>query len=121
MKRKRQMKNAAVSGMSVADADLLLKALTAKYGTTFPAVNPVARIRAVEPKNQPDLEHEDKNAKVNWKKERHTCPRCNHEGPVDPDFGTRTVRGNTMKQSYCGTCRAGLNYYAKPRKNRSNT
>jgi hypothetical protein len=55
--------------------------------------------------------------RTDWTREKHICPKCDHHGPVDPDFGIRVVRGVERKQSYCGKCRATLNYHDKPRKN----
>jgi hypothetical protein len=43
---------------------------------------------------------------TNWGKKIHTCPRCGHTGPVDPDFGTRIVKGVVRLQSWCQGCRA---------------
>lgn len=54
--------------------------------------------------------------KIDWKKETHTCPKCGHTGRVDPDFGTRTVRGIVLRQSWCVTCRATTNYRNTGRK-----
>lgn len=40
-----------------------------------------------------------------WTKVKHTCPNCEKEGFVEPDFGLRTVDGNIHSQSWCKTCR----------------
>lgn len=40
-----------------------------------------------------------------------------YEGPVEPDFGVRVVRGVVRKQSWCKRCRAETQYAQKPRKN----
>lgn len=50
-----------------------------------------------------------------WSKEIRTCPKCEHQGPVDPDFGTKLVRGIVRAQSWCKSCRASTSYYNKPR------
>lgn len=39
-------------------------------------------------------------------KGRSTCPRCEHEGPIDRDFGVRVMRGEVKPQSWCRVCRA---------------
>lgn len=36
-----------------------------------------------------------------------SCPHCGHEGPIEKDFGTRTMRGEVFSQSWCRDCRAG--------------
>ncbi len=51
-------------------------------------------------------------------KAKHTCPNCEHTGPVWSDFGVRLKRGIEGKQSWCNDCRKGTNYYAKERTNR---
>jgi transposase-like protein len=61
-----------------------------------------AEVKAIEP--------------TNWAKVETRCPKCGHEGPVDPDFGVRMVRGIVRKQSYCARCRATTNYHTRPRK-----
>lgn len=33
------------------------------------------------------------------------CPRCNHVGPTEQDFGYRTMRGERRPQSWCRGCR----------------
>lgn len=56
-----------------------------------------------------------------WTKVKHTCPKCDRSGPVDPMFGTRPNPrgdGTRLRQSWCAECRAGTNYHARPRKNR---
>lgn len=55
---------------------------------------------------------------VDWTKVKHTCPKCSHTGPVDPDFGVKLVRGIARSQSWCKNCRATTNYYGKARKYR---
>ncbi|AGC43236.1 hypothetical protein MYSTI_01905 [Myxococcus stipitatus DSM 14675] len=53
---------------------------------------------------------------IDWTQVRRTCTNCDHEGPVDPDFGLRSSRGKPLPQSWCVNCRANTNYRAKPRK-----
>ena len=55
---------------------------------------------------------------IDWTKEKHTCPRCNHTGPVVPDFGVKKRRGLEHRQSYCRKCRSETSneYYAATRK-----
>lgn len=53
---------------------------------------------------------------INWKQVYQTCPRCGHEGPVDPDFGLRHTRQGIRRQSWCVACRATVNYHTVPRK-----
>lgn len=68
-----------------------------------------------------DAGKEDKPKKqpvADWTKERRTCPKCGHEGPVDPDFGVKVRRGLVHAQSWCKKCRASTNYYHRPRRNR---
>lgn len=54
---------------------------------------------------------------IDWTAEKHTCPKCDHTGFVDPDFGVKVVRGVERRQSWCKTCRATTSYYDRPRKN----
>lgn len=43
-----------------------------------------------------------------WNLITHTCPKCNHVGPVAKDFGVRkTTRGSIKTQAWCRSCRAG--------------
>jgi uncharacterized membrane protein YgcG len=35
-----------------------------------------------------------------------TCPNCGKRGPIEQDFGTRQMRGETWLQSWCRECRA---------------
>lgn len=57
---------------------------------------------------------------VDWTKVISRCSKCNHKGPVLPDFGTRkTFRGEIYKQSQCKACRAKADYYRRPRKYKS--
>ena len=60
-----------------------------------------------------------KSIDARWKKVKHTCPKCGHTGPVNPDFGIRVVRGVERLQSWCADCRAHTNYYQSARKNRT--
>jgi hypothetical protein len=38
---------------------------------------------------------------------RKVCPKCGHEGPIEKDFGLRSVSGKTYAQSQCRACRSG--------------
>lgn len=38
---------------------------------------------------------------------RSTCPHCEHNGPIETDFGWRTMAGGIIRpQSWCRECRA---------------
>ncbi len=110
MKRTKKLSQAEVAKLS--PMDLMLRVAQEsllRYGTALPP--DTARAVAVPSgKDRP---------KVDWTAETHTCPKCNHKGPVVPDFGIRKVRGHELRQSYCNNCRASTNYHLRPYKNRT--
>jgi hypothetical protein len=65
------------------------------------------------------LERERPPVKIDWARVQRTCPKCEHEGPVDPDFGIVIVRGKERPQSWCRDCRNKTNYHNQPRIHRS--
>lgn len=40
-------------------------------------------------------------------KETKSCSKCPHVGPIEKDFGYRTVNGKKYAQSQCRSCRSG--------------
>jgi hypothetical protein len=106
MKKKRKQGDRSVKKdtAKLTDLEVMLKLAReslALYGTALP---PGFSGAARKLKPEPD-----------WTKEHHKCPRCKKEGPIDPLFGTRLVRGVRLRQSYCSECRANLDYRKRPR------
>lgn len=84
-----------------------------RYGSvTPPAMKAPAALSVVvaQPK-----EKEGPLPEPDWTKVVRTCPQCEKDKKVMPDFGVTSVRGKRQAQSWCKKCRGEKNYHALPR------